>query len=84
MVPPLSQKVAILTKLGYGLSQKVRFSLTFEAILRADFFDKMLALSNKNPPLSLFLAFLAGVFSQFFQNIIRKGHVFTGRHLKSP
>ena len=47
MVPPLSQKVAIFTNLGQGLSSEVGFSLIFWPILRAGFFDKMLALSNK-------------------------------------
>ena len=54
MVPPLSQKVANF----YQLRSSVGFVLTFEPILRAGFFDKVLALLKKeNPPLSLFLAF---------------------------
>ena len=43
----LSQKWLIFTNLGQSLSQKVDFPLIFEPILRAGFFDKMLALSNK-------------------------------------
>ena len=41
------KKWLIFTNLGQGLSQKVGFLLIYEPILRAGFFDKMLALSNK-------------------------------------
>ena len=37
----------ILTNLGQGFSQKISKILIFEPILRAGFFDKLLALSDK-------------------------------------
>ena len=67
MVSPLSQKWLIVTNLDHGLSRNVGFFFISEPILRAGFFNKMLALS----PLSLFLAFLTAVFSQFCSKIIR-------------
>ena len=63
------KKWLIFSKLGQRLSQKVGFFLTFWPILPAGFFDKILSLSNKKP-LTLFLAFLPVVFSQFSSNII--------------
>ena len=62
MVPP---KWLIFTNLGQGLSQKVGFFLIFEPILRAGFFDKMLALSNKKSTFVLVSGFLAVLFSHF-------------------
>ena len=66
------KKWLISANLGQGLFKKVGSFLIFVPILRAGFFDKMLALSNKNPSLSLFLAFLTLVFSKFCPNIIGK------------
>ena len=54
MVPP---------NLGQGLSQNVGFVLIFEAILRAGFFEKMLAVSNSKSTFVLVSRFLAVVFS---------------------
>ena len=42
-----SKKWLIFTNLGEDLSKKVGVFLIFEPILRAGFFDKMLALSRK-------------------------------------
>ena len=62
MAPPLSKKWLIFTNLGQGLSQKVVFFLIFELILRAGFFDKLLALSNKKSTFVLVSGILVAVF----------------------
>ena len=47
-VPKSKWVIIIFTNLGQRLSQKVVvFSLIFEPILRAGFFDRILSLSNK-------------------------------------
>ena len=58
LVTPLSKKGFIFTNLGQGLSKKFRFFFTFEPILSAGFFDKMLALSIKKST----VVFVAGFF----------------------
>ena len=63
--PTFVPKGANFTNLGQGLSKKVGFFLIFEPVLRAGFFDKMLALSNKKLIFVLVSGFLAAVFSQF-------------------
>ena len=70
MVPPLSQKVAIFTNFGQGLSSKVGFFLIFRPTLRAGFFDKMLALSNKKSTFVLISGFFGYCISQFCRKII--------------
>ena len=62
----------IFTNLGPGLSQQVDLFLIFEPILRAGFFDKMLALSNKKNTFVLVFGFFAIVFSKFYLTIIIK------------
>ena len=72
MVPPLSQKVAIFTSFGQGLSSKVGFFLFFWPILRAGFFDKMLALSNKKSTFVLISGFFGCcTFTILFKNYLR-------------
>ena len=70
MVPPLSQKVAIFTSFGQGLSSKVGFFLLFQPILQAGLFDKMLALSNKKSTFVHISGFFGCCISQFCSNII--------------
>ena len=70
MVPPLSQKVAIFTNFGQGLSSKVGFFLIFRPILRAGFFDKMLALSNKKSTFVLISGLFGCCMSQFCSKLI--------------
>ena len=72
VVPPLSQNWLIFTDLGQGLSQKVGYFLVFKSTLRAGFLAKCWLFQTRNPPLSLFLAFLTVVFPQSCPNIIRK------------
>ena len=71
MVPPLSQKVATFTYLGQGLSANswlfLNFLTNFTSWLSL---TKCWLFQTRNPPLSLFLAVLAVVFSQFCPNII--------------
>ena len=69
--PTFAEKVANFTNSGQGLSQKVGFFFIFEPVLLA-FLTKCWLFQTRNPPLSLFLAFLAVVFSQFCSNIIEK------------
>ena len=77
MVPPLSQKWLISTNLGQGLSQEVGFLLIFEPILRAGFFDKMLALSNKKSTFLLVSGFFGCcIFTILFKYYL-KGHFLT-------
>ena len=77
MVPPLSQKVAIFTNFGQGLSSKVGFFLIFGPILRAGFFDKMLALSNKKSTFVLvFGFFVCCIFTSLLKYYL-KGRFFT-------
>ena len=47
MIQPLSQDMANFYYLGQGRSKGLSQKLAFEPILRASFFEKMLALSNK-------------------------------------
>ena len=54
-----------ITNLGRCFSQKVGILLIFKLILRAVFLTKCLLFQTRNQPLSLPLAFLAVVFSQF-------------------
>ena len=63
------KKWLFFTNFGQGLSSKVGFFLIFWPILRAGFFDKMLALSNKKSTFVLISGFLAVVFSQFCSKI---------------
>ena len=84
MVPSLSQKVANFYYLGQCLSQKVGFFLIFEPILRAGFFDKMLALSNKKSTIVLVSGFLCCCIFTILFNIIRKFAFELKRHLKLP
>ena len=65
MVPPVSQKVAIFTNLGQGLSETVVFFLRFEPFLLAGFSDKTLSLSNQKSTFVLVSGFLAVLFSQY-------------------
>ena len=58
MVPPSSQKWPIFTNLRKGLSQIIGFFLILEPILRAGFFDKILALSNKKSTFVIVSGFL--------------------------
>ena len=72
MVPPLSQKVAIFTNFGHGLSSKVGFLLIFWPILRAGFFDKMLALSNKKSTFVLISVFFGCcIFTILLKNYLK-------------
>ena len=72
MVTPLSQKVAIFTNFGQGLSSKVGFFLIFWPILRAGFFDKMLALSNKKSTFVLISGFFGCyIYTIFFKNYLK-------------
>ena len=64
------KKWLIFTSLGQGLSQKVGLFLIFDPILQAGFLTKCWFFQSRNPPSSLFLAFLVVVFSQFCSNII--------------
>ena len=62
----LSPKWLILVMyLHQGLSQNVGLFFIFEPILLAGFLTKFWFFRTRNPPLSLFLAVLAVVFSQF-------------------
>ena len=72
MVQPLSQKGLIFTNLGRSLSQKVGFFTFFSQFYELIFLTKCWLFQARNPPFSLFLAFLAVVLSQFCSNIIRK------------
>ena len=56
--------------LGQDLSKKVSRFLIFETVLRAAFFDKILALPHMKSSFVLVSGFLAVVFSQFCSNII--------------
>ena len=66
------KKWLIFTNLGQGLSQKLGFFIVFEPILRAGFLTKCWLFQTRNPPLFLFLAFMAVVFTQFCSNIIQQ------------
>ena len=67
-VPPLITKVVFITNSGQGLSQKVGFFLLFEPILRAGFFNQMLALSNKKSTFVLVSGFFGCcIFTILFQ-----------------
>ena len=70
MVPPLSQKRLIFDNLGQGFSQKLAFSQFLSQFYELAFLTKCWLFQTRNPPFSLFLAFLAVVFSQFCSNII--------------
>ena len=73
MVPPLSQKVAIFYRF---VSRFVLISwlfLIFQPILRAGFFDKMLALSNKKATFVL----VSGVFGCCIFTILFKYYLET-------
>ena len=50
--------------------QKLAFSEFFSQFYELAFLTKCWLIQTRNPPLSLFLAFLAVVFSQFGSNII--------------
>ena len=63
MVHLCPKKWLIFTHLDESLSRKVGFFLLFEPILRANFLDKMLALSNKKSTFVLVSGFLTVVFS---------------------
>ena len=69
MVPPLSQKWLFFTNFGQGLPSKAGFFLIFLRILRAGFFDKMLALSNKKSTFVLISGFFGFCISQFCSKI---------------
>ena len=57
---------------GQGLSSKVCFSLIFWPILRAGFFDKMLALSNKKSTFVLISGFFGCyICTIFFKNYLK-------------
>ena len=74
MVPPLSQKWLFFTNFGQGLSSKVGFFLFFWPILRAGFFDKMLALSNKKSTFVLISGFFdCCIFTSLFKNYLKCG-----------
>ena len=84
MVPTLSQKRAIFTNSGQGLSQKVRAFLLFELILRAGFFDKMLPLSSKKSTFVLVSGFFGCCIFTVLLKYYLKGRVLAKRHLKLP
>ena len=65
-VPKSGYFLPILVKV---FPQKLAF-YNFWPILRAGFFDKMLALSNKKSTIVLISGFLAVIFAQFFSKII--------------
>ena len=52
--------------------QKLAFSYFFSQLYELAFLTKCWLFQTRNPPLSLFLAFLAVVFSQCCSNIIGK------------
>ena len=58
------------TNFGQGLSSKVVFFLIFSQFYELALWTKCWLFQTRNPLLSLFLAFLAVVFSQFCLNII--------------
>ena len=70
------------TNLGQGLSQKVGFFLTFEPIFELAFPAKGWLVRTRNPPLSLLLAFLAIVFSQFTQILYENSLGYSKQHVK--
>ena len=70
MVPSLSPKVAIFYYLDQVGPKKVGFFLIFSQFYKLGFLTKCWLFQTRNPPLSLFLVFLAVVFSQFCSNII--------------
>ena len=85
MVPPLPQKWLVFTNLGQGLSQKVGFSVSFEPILYAEFFDKMLSPSNKKSMFCpCFWLFWLLYFHIFLLKDHLKGSFFIEKHLKIP
>ena len=71
MVPPLSQKVAIFYYFGSMFVLKSWLFLKFfSQFYELAFLTKCWLFQTRNLPLSLFLAFLTVVFSQFCSNII--------------
>ena len=56
--------------LGQSLSEKVGFLKFLSQLYELNFLTKCWLFQTRNPPLSLFLAFLAVVLSQFCSNII--------------
>ena len=71
MVPPLSQKSGYFLLFWVKVCpQKLAFSLFFSQFYEVAFLTKCWLFQMRNPPLSLFLAFLAVVFSKFCSNII--------------
>ena len=62
----------MFTNLGQSLSEKVGFFKFLSQFYELTFLTKCWLFQTKNPLLSLFLAFLAVVLSQFCSNIIRK------------
>ena len=75
------KKWLIFTEFCQGLSQKVIFFLIFEPILRASFFDKMLALSYKKS--TFVLAFWLLHFHSFIQ-ILLNGRFLTKKAPELP
>ena len=75
------KKWLFVANFGQGLSSKVGFFLIFLPILRAGFFDKMLAVSNKKSTFVL----LSGFFWLLFFTILFKYYL-KGRFLtkKAP
>ena len=65
------------TNFGQGLSSKVGFFLIFWPILRAGFFDKMLALSNKKSTFVLISGFFGCYMCTFFSKNYLKGPFLT-------
>ena len=63
----LSQHILTMIE---GSSQKLAFSYFLSQFYELAFLTKCWLFQTRNPPLSLFLAFLAVVFSQFRSNII--------------
>ena len=69
--PTFVPKVANFYQFRSRFVSKVGFSLIFEPILyELAFFKRCWLVQTRNRPLSLFLAFLAVLFSQFYSNII--------------
>ena len=69
MVPPLS---LFFANLGQGLSQKVDVFLILSQVYELAFSTKCRFFQTKNPPLSLFLAFLAVAFHNFAQIVFER------------
>ena len=66
------KKWLFFTNFGQGLSSKVGFFLIFWPILRAGFFDKMLALSNKKSTFVLISGFFGCyIYTIFFKNYLK-------------